>query len=386
MSKYAAVVVGYNRTECIKRLLDSLLKADYQGEEFDLIVSLDHADSLETKDYADSVKWPFGHKEVIYRPERMGLKAHILSCGDFLKDYEAIAVLEDDLIVSPGFYSYMKQTVDMYKDEPMIAGISLYSFKRNINAATYFEPDYSEYDVYMMQKAQSWGQIWIRDKWQEFLKWYDDGKADAVLPSLDMPQYIKNWNNSWLKYHTAYCVAAGKYFVYPYMSLTTCCAVKGEHTGSTSNIYQVPLFRGKAADLRLPSFEKAPVKYDIYYEREDLSQILGIPENKKLCVDLYNTKTVFEGYDFIITCRNIKGLVPLKSFGLELHPHEGNIIDCVPGKGIFLYKLPEDKSTLVFINDSWEDIEYHLGMPIDFGMAMLKKYIKKIYLKKIKKK
>lgn len=387
MSQYAIVIVGYNRTECVKRLFESLLKADYDGDEVDLIFSLDHAEDLSTKNYAESAKWPFGEKKVNYRKERMGLKKHILSVGDYLSEYEAIAVLEDDLIVSPGFYSFMKQAVPKYKDEPMVAGISLYSFSRNINAATAFSPDYSEYDVYMMMKAQSWGQIWLRDKWAEFLKWYEEGAAKEKLPALDMPQYIKNWTNSWLKYHTAYCVAENKFFVYPYMPLTTCLAVKGEHTGATSNLYQVRLYNGKSFKYRLPDFKEAPVKYDIYYERmEALEKSLGLSDNERLCVDLYNTKTDFKGYNYIITCRHIKNAKLLKTFALEMLPQESNILCNAVGEGIYLYELPSDTFVPEFIDDSWQNIEYHLGMPIDFNLGMLKKYIKKIYLKKLRKK
>ena len=46
---------------------------------------------------------------------------------------EKYAVLEDDIVVSPGYYQYMKQAVEYYKDNADIAGISLYSHKMNVN-------------------------------------------------------------------------------------------------------------------------------------------------------------------------------------------------------------------------------------------------------------
>jgi len=386
MSQYAVVVIGYNRTECIKKLYGSLLKADYMGDKVDLIFSLDHADDLSTKEYADSVDWPFGEKTVDYRATRMGLKSHILSVGKYLEKYEAIAVLEDDLIVSPAFYSYMRQTVPMYKDNPDVAGISLYSFERNVNSCNSFKADYSEYDVYFMMKAQSWGQIWIREKWNAFMEWYNTENIDGTVSGLDMPLHIKLWTNSWLKYHIAYCVANKQFFVYPYMPLTTCCAVKGEHTQNTVSIYQVRLYSGKPFSLRLPKTAGEAVQYDVYYERMNkLNDIMGIDEKSSLCVDLYNTKTVFDGYDYILTCRHIKGAELIKTYALETLPHESNVIFGIEGEGIYLYKLPDEKKDICFVEDSWQNIEYHLGMPIDFDTGMLKKYIRKLMLKYFKK-
>ena len=41
MGTIAIVVVGYNRPDSIEQLLASLLRADYAGDQVDLVVSLD---------------------------------------------------------------------------------------------------------------------------------------------------------------------------------------------------------------------------------------------------------------------------------------------------------------------------------------------------------
>ena len=103
MANIPIVVVAYDRLHSLKRITDSLLQAEYpQGAE--LIISIDRGDNRQVLEYADSLSWPFGEKRVIYRPENLGLKRHILCCGDLTQDYDGIILLEDDLVVSPDFY------------------------------------------------------------------------------------------------------------------------------------------------------------------------------------------------------------------------------------------------------------------------------------------
>ena len=40
--KVALIAVGYNRPASIKRLLDSIIAAEYDGNELDLIISIDY--------------------------------------------------------------------------------------------------------------------------------------------------------------------------------------------------------------------------------------------------------------------------------------------------------------------------------------------------------
>ena len=112
MSNYALVVIGYNRIPGMLRLLESIEHAEYGNDQVTLIVSLDNCGDSGPEEAAKSFRWTHGEKIVRTFPERQGLRNHILSCGDFLKEYDAIAVLEDDLLVSPAYYQYMKQAVE----------------------------------------------------------------------------------------------------------------------------------------------------------------------------------------------------------------------------------------------------------------------------------
>ena len=157
MSNIAIILVGYNRLASMKRLYTSLLNAEYAKDEVDLIISLDRSENEDVFEWANQAKWENG-KKIVYRcPQRMGLRKHILHCGEYLKIYDAVIVLEDDICVSPGFYLYAKAAVEHYENNMQIAGISLYNHEINVNSNLRFIPEISYYDNYFIQFDQSWG-------------------------------------------------------------------------------------------------------------------------------------------------------------------------------------------------------------------------------------
>ena len=78
----------------------------------------------------------YGEKIVLCHPERLGLRRHIISCGDLTEKYGAVMILEDDLYVSPDFYNYAMRALDKYGEHPQIAGIAL-STKRELLESTF---------------------------------------------------------------------------------------------------------------------------------------------------------------------------------------------------------------------------------------------------------
>lgn len=336
--KIALVAIGYNRVVDFLRLIVSLQKADYQGDCVDLIMSIDNNGSTEIVDYASSVQWRFGKKKMKTYQERQGLRKHILQCGEFLSYYDALVVFEDDIVASPAFYNYTKQCVLKYKDSLDIAGISLYTHLQNVYEMYPFIPCASQYDVFFFQMAQSWGQVWMKKQWSEFIKWYDQRCNNfEITPYL--PSQLSTWgNNSWLKYHIKYCVEKNKYFVYPYNSLTTCYASEGEHTANQDNTYQVPIFEDSEMLYRLPETKSIQaVYYDVFFERQKrLASVLKINE-KDLTVDLYGTKADMDGSTrYLLTCR-ICNFKIVKGFARNMRPHEMNIIYDVNGTDFYLY-------------------------------------------------
>ena len=124
--RIAIVVVGYNRLHSLKRVLSSLLHAKYMLEEVPLVISIDCSGDKELYCYVEEFNWPYGSKYVNINSERMGLKNHIFQCGDLTHFFKGIILLEDDLFVSPYFYSYAEQALDKYGNHEKVAQISLY--------------------------------------------------------------------------------------------------------------------------------------------------------------------------------------------------------------------------------------------------------------------
>lgn len=345
MSKYAVIAIGYNRPDGVKRLLDSLETADYDGDEVDLIVSIDNSGSDRVEKLANAYDWTHGVKTVRTFPERQGLRKHILKCGDYVHEYEAIAVFEDDIIASRSFYHYMKAAVNKYQNDDNIAGISLYSHKWNVHANKPFDPSYSGKDCYFMQFAQSWGQVWMRNQWLDFAKWYKEQTEYGDNPHI--PSGVKKWpETSWLKYHIKYCIEQNKYFVYPYISFSTCFSDIGEHMKEKDTHLQVPMVNKLKTHFDFPNFSSdQAVYYDSYFERIFANEVIypGI-DNSEISVDLYGMKENCFKKKYLLTVKNLS-YKRIASFGLEIKPLEENIIEHIPGQVIKLYDLGiEDKA------------------------------------------
>src|ERR1051325_5197834 len=129
---YPAIVISaYNRPVALKRLLLSLSKAVYpQGNQTRLVISIDHGEEAayqKVVDIAKAFEWTCGPKEVIEQDEHLGLVEHVFFCCGLTQKYDAVIYLEDDLIVSPAFYTYCAQAFNFYKEDHRIAAISLYA-------------------------------------------------------------------------------------------------------------------------------------------------------------------------------------------------------------------------------------------------------------------
>lgn len=334
MGNIAIVVVTYDRLSSLKRLLDCLIKADFDGEEVPLFVSVDKSGNDRTEKFASTFEWPHGPYKAILHPENLGLRRHILSCGDLLDTYEAVIVLEDDLTVRRDFYRYAKACVKTYDGDPAIAGISLYSFRVNYNTRYPFLPVRNGSDVYLMHCAMSWGEVWMRDAWRRFRQWYDT-HSEPFGDLAHLPGAIGGWgNNSWLKYHTRYCIEEGKYFVFPYESLSTNNGDPGTHTGGDGTFFQAELALPRKGFV-LPPAGDIRVRYDGYFEAEYLAETLGIPADE-LCVDLSGSKLGRVEARYRLTLASLP-YRQLASYALSYRPIEMNILMDSQGDAIHLY-------------------------------------------------
>ena len=298
----AIVVVGYNRPDSLQRLLDSLNLANYQFDNIDLVISLDFCSgSLGglTQKVAESFNWQHGKKRVILQTKNIGLRNHVLACGDLTKSYGAIILLEDDLSVGPDFYDFAKTALDFSDRQQSIGGVSLYNHKTNFLNQFPFEPVYDGYDNYYLQIASSWGQAWTHPQWISFRTWYgeiekseQDNPASATVPDGTVPKAVMNWPpTSWLKYFIRYLVETDKFFLYPHHSHTTNHSDSGTHIDKPNNRWQVPLaVRNNSPRFSSPADSLAV--YDSYFEilPKKLKQLAPILNEFDFDVDLFGVK------------------------------------------------------------------------------------------------
>lgn len=347
--KYAIVIIAYNREKSLQRLLHSLEKAEYYGDKVTLIISIDKNNNPLVEHCANTFAWKHGEKIVNVQKYKLGLKDHVLKCGNYINKYnlDAAAILEDDIIVSKGFYNYMRQVILYYKDYKELAGISLYTHLWYIPCERPFTPQPSTYDTYFMKYAQSWGQIWLKDSWNEFYNWYL--KQNETFDSdLKIPCNLWTWpDSSWLKYHIKYCIMENKYFVYPYISLTTNCSDIGSNYQKIDNSTQVPILYGTDKKYIFSPFDQKAVRYDEFWERENLEEVLKIPKGM-LAVDLYGFRNENKS-KYLLTLEH-KNFKIIKRYALRYRPHEINIIENLEGNEIFLYDLESPEKQL-FHND-----------------------------------
>ncbi len=334
MRPIAIIVVGYNRPDALGRLLKSLEKAEYGEDNIPLIISIDHSGTDEVVKLAESFQWQWGEKRVLCHEKRLGLRNHILSCGDLSRQYGAVMLLEDDLYVAPHFYAYAMRTLKKYGEDEHIAGISLYT-ERSIwerGMPLPFMPFPDGYDIFFYQWAQSWGQVWNNRMWEGFRAWY--AGHQEMPQGLDMPQSFYHWpESSWAKFFQAYLVDSGKYFVYSRESYTTNFGDAGVHFSELNGMYQSSLAWGDR-ELRLPDFGDTEFVYDSFSEPRGLGKHLGIPEEQISCC-LYGERPD-QGKRYLLSGRPLP-YQAIACFALAMKPVEWNIIRGIPGEDIFLY-------------------------------------------------
>lgn len=339
----ALVIPAYNRHESLARLLSSVGNLHPVDTKVTLIITLEGDTTPEVIRIAESFKWKLGKKRVIRQTKQLGLREHILFCGDQTEEFDHVIVVEDDLYLSPHALEFTRAATNFYLTEDRLAGISLYSPAFSEISFRPFVPHHDEYDGYFMQQSSSWGQVWSRDQWNKFRSWYAEN-LEFDFEKSDMPWNIKIWpKTSWKRYFMAFICDTGQYFYYPRVSLSTNFSEAGTHQQSNTR-YQVQL-QNHAIEHNFPEFGASDSIYDIYYERLPRSFIDIAREypKKELIVDLYGNRAISrkDRGRLILTSKTLES-EPIRSYALKLKPHEDNVIKNIPGDEIFLHLLDNE--------------------------------------------
>jgi hypothetical protein len=164
---------------------------------------------------------------VIERPHNFGLAASVLdSVNKMTKEFGRVIVLEDDLITSPHFLTYMNEALELYANDPKVASIHGYAYPTNHENAP---------QSYFLRGADCWGWgTWAR-AWEHL---ETDGRKllneltrqklrrsfdyDGVAPYTRMlKNRIRGRNQSWAILWHASTYLKGMLTLYPAQSLVS---------------------------------------------------------------------------------------------------------------------------------------------------------------------
>lgn len=210
------VVFVYNRADHARATLTHLSNNHLAGES-DLYVYCDNAKNEKAQEAVDAVRAivdefarssRFKRVTVVKANKNKGLAASIIDgAGEILEKYGKIIVVEDDLITSDDFLTYMNSALDFYENNPKIWSISGYTFPlKSLNGYPH--------DIYMSPRGCSWGWAtwknrfekvdWNVSDFEEFIrspkrvKHFNEGGPDmAEMLSRQVHGKINSWAIRW---------------------------------------------------------------------------------------------------------------------------------------------------------------------------------------------
>lgn len=226
------VIFAYNRPDKLARLIDTLK----QNPEFGaspLYIFVDGSKNEDERNRVTAVA-DFAHKtclvhlgggQVVVAKHNQGLSQAVITGVSMVLDkHESAIILEDDLVCTPGFLSFMNQGLGLYATDERIIAVCGYGLKIRR------PKDYTA-DVYLSLRASSWGWGTWRDQWQaidwtvaDWTQFCADRKAQKAFNrgGSDMTSMLKGYmegrNNSWAIRFCYHQFRQGLYSVHPFCS------------------------------------------------------------------------------------------------------------------------------------------------------------------------
>jgi hypothetical protein len=334
------VVSAYNRPQALSRLLQALAAANYPGDQqVRLHISIDRGEgnaAQKVRRLSQEFNWPHGPKQVVCHAEHLGLLKHFFLCGQLACQYEAIILLEDDLLVSPQFYNYATQALTFYGGDERIAGISLYALWFNGYTHFPFTPLPDASDIFFLQIPYTQGQAFTKEHWLAFEEWHASPGQHNWINQGVHEMFTHFDAEDWFPVRTRYLVETRRYYVFPRQSLATGFGDAGTHFSQLSHFFQVAL-QNYQDQFRLLPFDQAPAVYDSFFEilPERLDRLTERFHGFSYCVDLNGTKSRNNlNAEYVLTTRPARQVA--MNFGRLMRPPEANLIAGVPGDGIHL--------------------------------------------------
>ena len=221
------VVFAFNRPDALARLVSSL-KENEGWNESDIYVFIDgprhERDAVKVKQVSEIASSLTSNVRVA--ESNKGLARSVIDgVTEIIERYGSAIVLEDDLVLMPGFLAFMKTGLDRFRDDKSVLSICGYGLKVK-------RPSDAVGDVYLADRSSSWGWATWADRWNE-IDWtvgdYAEFAADKSRrhafnrggsDMADMLQgYMEGRNNSWAIRFCYHQFKKGLKSVHPFRSL-----------------------------------------------------------------------------------------------------------------------------------------------------------------------
>ena len=196
-------VLTWNRPASVKRLLDSLSISAYDGDVVDLIIHIDGGRGTEeTEQISVDFEWPYGRKEKIKSKANCGLAMAWFNAWKPKSSNERAIIFEDDIVVSPLWYKWLKKAWQAYINATDVAGISLMRQtlvpKERIKSRTM--EIVNNHEPFLYKLLGSTGFSPHPEHWKKFTDWIDSVNyktVDVFVPGLITSRWWKDQSRWW---------------------------------------------------------------------------------------------------------------------------------------------------------------------------------------------
>lgn len=166
MDKLAPIVLFvYNRLEHTRTTIDHLLNNKLADKSTLIIFSdgpkneNDKEKIIEVRKYIKSISG-FQNVQLEFREKNLGLANSVISgVKSILNLYNEVIVLEDDVISSPYFLTFMNNALNFYRNNKTIFSVSGYPYPIKV-------PESYTKDVFISYRSSSWGWGTWKDRWK----------------------------------------------------------------------------------------------------------------------------------------------------------------------------------------------------------------------------
>lgn len=218
--KYVFNIFLWKREESSKRLLNSLLRAEYSQRKVDLNIFFEYQSSQKLIELIKEIRWRHGRLFVTERNYTQGIEKNIISSWKPLTNSEFGFFFEDDIELHPMFFIYFLKIINQFKILPTyLAGIALTTPKYDeVNTYGSIWTPYthlnSSENLFFFQQPCSWGAAYVSSHWKIFSKQYEENIKffdNFIIPK----SRVNGWTGSWKKYFIKYMLLNSLLVIYP---------------------------------------------------------------------------------------------------------------------------------------------------------------------------